>query len=388
MGFLPSIVKMFEEVAVMVLAVVGGRLQGVEACYLAADAGWKTFVIDKDKNAPAAGICDTFVHGDATDGALLDRVFKEADFVLPAIENDLVLGAVSGAAARCGVPLLFDKRAYELSSSKLASDSFFARCGIPAPTPWPDCGLPVIAKPSSASGSDGVSLLTTREEYDAFAARNSGPTVFQQYLDGPSYSVEVIGNGRDYEALQVTELFMDEVYDCRRVVAPSGLTPGQIARFSEISLKIGRELGIRGIFDVECILHDGEFKILEIDARLPSQTPTAVLRSSGVNIFAELWRVCAAGGQPGINVREDGAVLYEHVSVGGGEVRLCGEHIMCSAGHLRRERDFFGAGEALTNFREGCASFVATMIHTAKTRGEVLAAQERSMVLLLEYARR
>ena len=39
----------------MLIAVVGGKLQGVEAVYLAKKAGWKTLVIDKNPDVPAAG---------------------------------------------------------------------------------------------------------------------------------------------------------------------------------------------------------------------------------------------------------------------------------------------------------------------------------------------
>jgi heterodisulfide reductase subunit A-like polyferredoxin len=37
----------------MLVAVVGGNLQGVEATYLARKAGWEVILIDKNSNAPA-----------------------------------------------------------------------------------------------------------------------------------------------------------------------------------------------------------------------------------------------------------------------------------------------------------------------------------------------
>ena len=39
---------------------------------------------------------------------------------------------------------------------------------------------------------------------------------------------------------------------------------------------------------MEVILHRGELKVLEIDARLPSQTPTVVFHSTGVNLVEVL----------------------------------------------------------------------------------------------------
>lgn len=45
----------------MRIAVIGGKLQGVEVVYLALKAGFKTLVIDKDPHVPASKICDQFL---------------------------------------------------------------------------------------------------------------------------------------------------------------------------------------------------------------------------------------------------------------------------------------------------------------------------------------
>ena len=45
----------------MLIAVIGGKLQGVEAVYLAQKAGWEILVIDKNPDAPATGLCDKFL---------------------------------------------------------------------------------------------------------------------------------------------------------------------------------------------------------------------------------------------------------------------------------------------------------------------------------------
>ena len=40
----------------MLDAVIGGKLQGIEAVYLSKKAGWKTLLIDKAANVPAVGL--------------------------------------------------------------------------------------------------------------------------------------------------------------------------------------------------------------------------------------------------------------------------------------------------------------------------------------------
>ncbi len=44
----------------MLVAVVGGNLQGIEAAYLAKKAGWQVLMIDRKAVVPAAGLCDRF----------------------------------------------------------------------------------------------------------------------------------------------------------------------------------------------------------------------------------------------------------------------------------------------------------------------------------------
>ena len=55
--------------------------------------------------------------------------------------------------------------------------------------------------------------------------------------------------------------------------------------------------------DVEVILDDGVMKVLEVDARLPSQAPTTVYWSTGINIvqiLGELFLIDPKAGRPGI----------------------------------------------------------------------------------------
>ena len=72
----------------MRVAIIGGRLQGVEAAYLAAEAGYYSVVVDRDGNAPASGLCDSFIRGDARERDVLENAFKNIDVIVPAIEND------------------------------------------------------------------------------------------------------------------------------------------------------------------------------------------------------------------------------------------------------------------------------------------------------------
>lgn len=352
----------------MRVAVLGGKLQGVEACYLARKAGWQVALVDKNPSAPAANICNDFYVFDLMDSHKLLELLSEVQFVVPALEDKAVLDNIYQCANAAGVKVVYDKQAYSLSSSKLASDKLFADMQVPAPKPWPLCQFPVTVKPSGASGSEDVFLISNAQELETLRQNLGGfeDWVVQEYLEGPSYSIEVVGVNGEYRTLQVTELAMDEVYDCKRVLAPAMLPADKEQEFCDIAIALAKKLELEGIMDVEAIYHNGLFKVLEIDARLPSQTLAAVYNSSGINAIEELWY--------GVHSRDKKkypqtprAVIYEHIKVTSEQIEVCGEHIMASAGQLHWHQDFFGA-EALTNYLPGKKEWVATLIINGKDR--------------------
>ncbi|HSO19786.1 MAG TPA: 3-methylornithine--L-lysine ligase PylC [Desulfosarcina sp.] len=369
----------------MLAAIVGGRLQGVEAACLARYAGWRTLVVDRCGGVPAQRMGDRFRQVDVEDLSALDEVCKHADLVIPALENQAALAALVQWGRERGVTVAFDPAAYAVSCSKTDSNRLFASMGIPLPEPWPRCGFPVVAKPNGASGSDGVTIL--KDPADLAAAFPGGVPesgwVFQQYLDGPSYSLEVVGRPGGHVPLQVTELFMDAGHDCKAVAAPSGLTSGREQEIASLGVAIAGALNLHGLMDVEVILHDGQFKVLEIDARLPSQTPLAVYHSTGVNMVDLL----ADGFLPGPSRRtppETAArgVILQHIRVTPESIATAGEHVMAEAGPLHRIPGFYGADEALTDFRRGAAHWSATLIVSGRTRGRAERNRDRVMAAI------
>ena len=362
------------------MAVFGGKLQGVEATYLAHKAGWEVRVVDKNDQVPASGLCDSFVQADVTLGQDLFRVLADVDLVIPALEDDDALSCLTRWCREAVVPFAFDPDAYAVSSSKLKSAELFSQSGLPVPLPWPDCGFPVLAKPSRGSGSEAVEIF---HDVDALKRRFAAPFpppgwVLQAYLDGSQHSLEVMGVPGHYRALQVTDLFVDEIYDCKRVVAPTGLSPERVAEFERLSLRIAEALQLRGIMDVEVILNQEGFKVLEIDARLPSQTPITVYGSTRQNmvhilgkLFSDNFTETASGTD---TVR---GTVYEHIRVSSELLETKGEHIMTTGGPLYLRQDFFGADEAITDYDSAKKSWVATLIITETDRSSALARRDR-----------
>jgi pyrrolysine biosynthesis protein PylC len=156
---------------------------------------------------------------------------------------------------------------------------------------------------------------------------------------------------------------MDEVFDCKRVRAPSNLSPEHQSALAGMARRLAEALSIKGLMDVEVVLYEDRLYLLEIDARIPSQTPTAVYWATGVNLIALLGNLFIPAGKPvSMDETPDGAVVYEHIRVNDSAIHVCGEHWLGRAGPLKLVSDFFGCDEAITDFQEGRAAWAATLI--------------------------
>lgn len=356
----------------MLVGVIGGNLQGLEATYLAKKAGWEVIVVDRKTGVPASGLCDRFIQLEVTDGKDLGPALNSVDLVIPALENDTALICLEQWARNKGIPIAFDSAAYSITSSKVKSNQLFTDLNAPMPALWPDCGFPVIAKPTMGSGSHGVSVFYNSNSLEKYIHKSDQEWVIQEFIAGPSCSLEVIGLAGQYMPLLVTDLGMDADYDCKRVIAPTGLSNALTSDLEKISLALADALDLKGLMDVEVILQDDTLKVLEIDARLPSQTPTAVYWSTGLNMIELLGELFLnPAGAITTNLKSLKGVVYEHIKVSPNTLEVAGEHIMSGTDALYLQRDFFGADEAITNYAANRNEWVATLIITEETLEKV-----------------
>ena len=361
----------------MKVVIVGGKLQGMEAAYLAQKAGWEVFLIDKNPKAPAIGMCNSFYEiniKENEEGRLADIIHGK-DLVIPALEDIEVVKIIKNAAASQNVAVAFDVEANVVSSSKLKSDKLFVDNNIPVPRYWPDCSVPVIVKPSELSGSYGVRKFIDEDTLKKFIedVQSKGEVwVIQEYLEGTSYSLEVMGYKGNYTTLQITEIQVDASYDCKRVLAPVIMEEQLQKEIHKVSVELARILNLTGIMDIEVIIDKGQLKVLEVDVRLPSQTPITVYKSTGINVLTQLADIYVYDRLPVVkNLLENKYVIFEHISISPRKMETLGEHIMTEAGPLQLVENFFGADEAITNYCSDKEDWVATLIICADNEGDV-----------------
>jgi pyrrolysine biosynthesis protein PylC len=368
----------------MRVVLIGGKLQGVEAAYLAKKAGFDVVLIDKYPGVPASGLVDEVHTCDVLnkDEEFL-KIIGGADLIIPTLEDNSALEAVDKIAAIIGIPLAYDSSSYAVSQSKNKSNELFACLDLPVPEKWPDCGLPVICKPSSSSGSRGLKKITKSEDMNIFLEETGGNKnswLIQGYLEGASYSLEIAGWKGSFSGIQVTKIEVDDNYDCKRVTAPSGIPSELEKELREMAVKIAGALDLSGIMDVEVVHAENGLKLLEIDARLPSQTPTVVYHSTGINMVELLAGMFCNNTMPEVeDDKTERPVIFEHVRAESGMLETGGEHMISEAGAVRCLDNFFGADEVVTDFRPGSNKWAASLIIKGSSLDDVW--QRRSKII-------
>ena len=357
----------------MRLCIVGGALQGMEAVFLGHKAGYETVVIDRRAEAPALSICDeSHVLDPITSRHSAMEIFRTCDAVLPACEEHDLLECLDNMLKVSGIPFLFDLRSYDISQSKIESNALMAADGVPMPRPWPECGFPVIVKPSSQSGSIGVSIAHDEVEMAAGLNRIDAlgdEPVVQEFVHGKSVSIEVIGNGNSFAAYVTTEVVLDKGYDCKEVRCSPGILDDETREaFERHSRNIAKSLKLNGLMDVEAILTPKGLRFLEIDARIPSQTPAAIFTATGINLLEMLMASktgsethCKSTGRCGI---------YWHLRMKDGILTTTGEkefsHVVCP--HM--ESGLFGSDDSISDYGPGKTEWHGTFMVSADTLSE------------------
>ncbi|WNY23917.1 hypothetical protein MmiHf6_12400 [Methanimicrococcus hongohii] len=372
------------------ICLIGGKLQGVEAAYLAKKAGLFVVLIDKNPSALAQNLADEFHCFDITkDKSRFISLSENVDFMIPVNENEKTIAFLKSVfeSGEIKCPLLFDFGAYEISCDKTKSKNYFKTVGVPTPADKPNAP-PYFVKPPSESGSIGAKIIHSDDELKAVPPNY----LIEEYLEGPVISLEVIGNGSDYIVVKETHIHIDDVWDCYMVTPlPSDET------YQKIAFDLAKGLNLKGIMDVEAISSQKDRKVLEIDARFPSQTPICVYFSSGVNLLLLLIEAFDSDSNHLNSFKEKSLLnstnrkyeksycIFEHFQKKDGALISGGEHLI-SAGS-----DFHSfAADSNENSIEifectGENSYTAyTVITYAKTEAETKEKREKAMALILE----
>lgn len=252
----------------MTILILGGGALGVQAAMLAKAAGLRVLLADKNPACPAKALADEFMHIDITKAAL-----PEADFVLPATESQAILESLSGKN------LLFDLAAWNKTASRLTADEFLRSIGVAIPEYFPKGSEPYLVKPDR--GSFGMGIWVTEDFCEVGGAVNAG-FVTQEELDGPVWSQVVLGIPGAYTAYAPAKLS----FDGRQRTGAECLPAPDAETLADTAKTIAEAIGLSGMLEVEAIFHRGQWKVIDLNARLPMYTGEALLET-GINLLGE-----------------------------------------------------------------------------------------------------
>jgi carbamoyl-phosphate synthase large subunit len=194
--------------------------------------------------------------------------------IYPYSENRKALADIGATA------VVSDRDTLEICRDKLLTYSKMSgRYRVPFTTADPDRvkSFPVIAKPRFGKGSRDVVKVNNETDL-RYIATNFKDTIFQEFLPGVEYTIDVLSNMDKRPLFAVPRI---------RIQTKAGIsTKGRIIRDADLEttcMDMAREVGIRG---PSCIQMkestEGEIKLIEINSRLGGGTIFSTL--AGANI--------------------------------------------------------------------------------------------------------
>ncbi len=354
------------------IALIGGKLQGFEVTYLAKKAGMNVVLVDRNKNPLIKNMVDDFHCFDVIQKPekLID-ISRMVDGIIPVNENPDTIEFLKSIKDNLECPILFDFDAYHTSRDKKRSKEYFRSIDVPAPLDNPTVP-PFFVKPSCQSSSVGTSII-----YEEEGLEGLDPSMLvEEYVDGDVISLEVVGDGSNFAVVKETKVHVDDTYDCH-MITPIGHYPA----FREISHKLAKNLNLRGIMDIEAIDSLGGLKVIEIDARFPSQTPTVVYHCTGINLVELLFNAFSGGVQELDGVYGNNYCIFEHLTPEGGKLVPIGEH-MISQG---RDYGEFHISEGLEIFECKGKKNIFTLISWGSAKDEMVINRQKGLEIVNEY---
>lgn len=271
------------------LLLIGVGLMGRRYVAAARRLGVRVVAVDSERNAPStAGLVDRLwtTSGDSDEawvaaayGALAEG---QPDGVVGFSEPQVLAAALVQDSLGLPGPSL---RAAVLSRNKALQRGCFQARGVLQPehvlvpslaegAGWSRHRLPVVVKPLSGSGSEGVELLADGRSLEAAVAGRAGEgrVLVERAVEGDEYSWEGLvcdgeirfGNITAKETTGPPQF----VETCHR--APADLGAGEARRVDELAAEVVKGLGMRtGIVHLEFRLSAAGPALMEVAVRMP-----------------------------------------------------------------------------------------------------------------------
>src|SRR5207244_3694507 len=142
-------------------------------------------------------------------------------------------------------------------------------------------GYPVLVRPSYVLGGRAMKIVRNRDELRrymvwAIGAMPRGQVLVDKYLQGVEVEVDAISDGDTVVipgVMQHVERAGVHSGDSYAVYPAQGLEGGELAHIVDYTVRIGRHLRLRGLVNVQYVLHRGHVYVLEVNPRASRTVP-------------------------------------------------------------------------------------------------------------------
>jgi carbamoyl-phosphate synthase large subunit len=213
--------------------------------------------------------------------------------------------------ARRGVTIVgSDRASLDMAEDREKFDAALTRLGVARPQGRAaktfrearviarELGFPVLVRPSYVLGGRGMEIVYNEGQLASYIGSAPPPTpgaplLVDKYLRGLEVEVDAVFDGDDilvpgiFEHVERAGIHSG---DSISVYPTQTVSPEMVEKIVVVTEAIARELGIRGLINIQFVIHDGGLFIIEANPRA-SRTVPIISKATGVNIVAAATRI-------------------------------------------------------------------------------------------------
>ena len=218
---------------------------------------------------------------------------------------------LADALAKRGIPLAGSSReSLDMAEDRAKFDDALHRIGVARPEGKAarsfrqaraiarELGFPVLVRPSYVLGGRGMEVVYNEGQLASYVESAppiapEAPLLVDKYLRGLELEVDAVYDGQDvlipgiFEHIERAGIHSG---DSIGVYPPLSIGEAMEKRIVAVTEAIARELQIRGLINIQFVIHEGELYIIEANPRA-SRTVPIIQKATGINIVAAATRI-------------------------------------------------------------------------------------------------
>ena len=213
--------------------------------------------------------------------------------------------------SRRGVPIVgSDRASLDMAENREEFEAALQRLGVARPEGRAarsfrearvfarELGFPVLVRPSFVLGGRAMEIIYNEGQLASYAESAppilpDAPLLVDKYLRGMEVEVDAVFDGTDilipgiFEHVERAGIHSG---DSISVYPTQNVDEAMTQRIVEVTTSIARELNIRGLINIQFVVHEGKLYIIEANPRA-SRTVPIIQKATGINMVAAATRI-------------------------------------------------------------------------------------------------